>query len=105
MTVTHNDKQISNLNELEWINGEIWANIYYSRYVIKINPRTAEVTAWVDFSGLDNNENVNWYEGYVLNGIAFYDQKLYVTGKCWSNIYQVELVFNKNITEAPRYFS
>lgn len=81
------------LNELEYIKGEIYANIWHSDRVVRIDPNSGKILAWVDLSGLhrpeddDNSDN-------VLNGIA-YDAKndrLFVTGKRWSRLYEIRLV-------------
>ncbi|OMJ77305.1 hypothetical protein SteCoe_23130 [Stentor coeruleus] len=96
-------KYIVSINELEWVNGEIWANIYYSKYFIRINPDNGNILAWVNLTGLEANEDAFWYGGYVLNGIAVYDQKIFVTGKCWEHLYEIELVYYQNITDVPKY--
>jgi glutaminyl-peptide cyclotransferase len=80
---------ISNLNELEYVNGSVYANVFMQAKIAIINPQTGAVTAWIDLTTL---ANVN--PAGVLNGIA-YDpagNRLFVTGKNWSYLYQVELV-------------
>ena len=81
------------LNELEWIDGKIWANIYLSDEIVVINPATGVVEAVMDFQGLlpESERDVNTD---VLNGIA-YDQeqrRILLTGKRWSKIYHIEVV-------------
>ena len=100
--VKHNNKNISRLNELEWIDGEIWANLFYSHYIARINPNTGEVNSWVNFEGLEaQNEYRSWARGDVLNGIASLEDTLLVTGKRWANIYQVQLTGPEVWSEAP----
>lgn len=90
--VKANGKKVTRLNELEWIDGEIWANIWYTHYLIRINPETGSVNSWVNLTGLEQaNEYNSWTSGDVLNGIAVFSDKLYVTGKNWGHIYQIEL--------------
>ena len=94
---------VYSLNELEWVNGEIWANIYFSKFIVRVNPSTGEVVGWIDLNGLENNANADWFQGYVLNGIAVNGDKIFVTGKSWSHLFQIELVFSYSTATAPRY--
>ena len=84
---------VNSLNELEWIDGKIYANIYQSELVAIINPKTGEVEAYINFIGLPKGLVAD--EGNdVLNGIA-YDKKgkrLFVTGKNWDKLFHIELV-------------
>ncbi len=80
------------LNELEWIDGKIWANIYTTDIIVIINPSSGEVEATVDCSGLLPRE-LRRPDTDVLNGIA-YDpdtKKIYLTGKNWPRLYEVRL--------------
>ncbi len=86
-------RPIIELNELEWIDGEIWANVWKSNRIARIDPATGKVNAWVDMTGLLGKERVAQPEEEVLNGIA-YDEKgkrLFMTGKRWPYLYHVEL--------------
>ena len=86
------DKEpISNLNELEYIQGKIWANIWNQDKIAIINPETGNVEGWIDLTGI-NNENTQ-DQNKVLNGIAYDSEKdrLFVTGKKWSKLYQIEV--------------
>lgn len=81
------------LNELEYIKGEIYANIWHSDRIVRINPNSGKITAWVDLAGLRQPEDEGDSDK-VLNGIA-YDSKndrLFVTGKLWSRLYEIRLV-------------
>ncbi|TMC17460.1 MAG: glutaminyl-peptide cyclotransferase [Chloroflexi bacterium] len=81
------------LNELEYIKGEIYANIWHSDRIVRIDPSSGRITAWVDLTGLRQPEDADDSDN-VLNGIA-YDSKndrLFVTGKRWSKLYEIRLV-------------
>jgi glutamine cyclotransferase len=83
---------IERLNELEYVNGEIWANIWYEDRVARISPESGDVLAWVDLSDLVPRNRRN--PDAVLNGIA-YDadaDRLFVTGKNWPRLFEIELV-------------
>lgn len=84
------DKPLKELNELEWIEGEIWANIFTLDTIVRINPLTGAVVGIVDASDLllrkDYNSNTD-----VLNGIAYdkVTKKIYLTGKNWPKLFEV----------------
>jgi glutamine cyclotransferase len=83
---------LNNLNELEWVKGEIFANIWQTDYVARINPATGRVAGMIDFTGLLDARNRDANTD-VLNGIA-YDSgadRLFVTGKCWPKLFEVRL--------------
>ncbi len=85
--------KVSKLNELEYINGEIYANIWGIEKIARINSKTGRVTAWIDLSGLlSDQDKKNRVD--VLNGIAFNSDKgrLFVTGKLWPKMFEIELV-------------
>jgi len=86
-------QRVDKLNELEFINGEIWANIWYADRIARIAPKTGEVTGWVDLSALYPARDRPSRE-HVLNGIA-YDaeaKRLFVTGKLWPKLYEISIV-------------
>ena len=92
LAVTDNGRPVRFLNELEYIEGEIWANIYRSFDIVRINPSTGEVVSRIDFSGILAPEDRNGGED-VLNGIA-YDadtKRIFITGKRYSHIYEISL--------------
>ncbi|MBB5987674.1 glutamine cyclotransferase [Sphingobium sp. B1D3A] len=92
VTVTWNDKPVRHLNELEFVEGMIYANIWYSPLIAKIDPETGKVVDWLNLAPLVA-ENVGNDTDSVLNGIAW-DPKarlLYVTGKKWPRIYALRL--------------
>jgi glutamine cyclotransferase len=84
---------VLNLNELEYIHGEIYANIWQTDTIVRISPRTGIVLGWIDLSRLmDKRELAD--SGAVLNGIA-YDSKgnrLFITGKLWPKLFQIRVV-------------
>ena len=84
------------LNELDWVKGEIYANVWMTDRIARIDPATGRVKAWIDLSGLLGQPHGEGVPGRpdVLNGIA-YDaagDRLLVTGKYWPVIYQITLV-------------
>ena len=90
--VTLNDKPVRWLNELEYIDGRVWANVYTSDEIVIINPRTGKVEGVIDCSGLLPRK-LHSDTTDVLNGIAFNpaDGKIYLTGKNWPKMYEVKL--------------
>ena len=90
--VLSNNSTVENLNELEYVQGRIYANIWREEKIAIINPRTGEVEAWIDMRGIQNMENRDSED--VLNGIAYDAQnnRLFVTGKHWSHLYEIELI-------------
>jgi glutamine cyclotransferase len=80
------------LNELEYINGKVYANIWLENKIAVINPQTGQVEAWIDLSGIIDQQNLDGNS--VLNGIA-YDAntgRLFVTGKMWPQLFEIKLV-------------
>ena len=94
--VTRDDKTVTMLNELEWIDGKIWANIYTTDDIAIINPRTGVVEGMIDCSGL-LDKSLRTQKTDVLNGIAYNpaDGKIYLTGKYWPKMFEIELVQTK----------
>ena len=91
---------IKNMNELEFVRGEIWANIWQSNNIVRIDPKTGEVIGWIDCSVFVPEQYKAELAGpvhgrnHVLNGIAFdpNTNKLYITGKKWPVLYEVQIV-------------
>jgi glutamine cyclotransferase len=84
---------VSQLNELEWIKGEIWANIWKDDRIARINPTTGRVTGWIDMRGLlPFSERPDPDD--VLNGIAYdaKDERIFVTGKRWPKLFEIRVV-------------
>lgn len=91
--VTIAGRKAENLNELEWVGGEIWANVYLTDTILRINPESGKAVGIIDLTGLQSPLDVS-YNTDVLNGIA-YDEatgRVWLTGKNWNKIYQVEIV-------------
>jgi glutamine cyclotransferase len=85
---------VVNLNELEYVKGEILANIWHSTRIARVDPRSGQVVAWIDLSSIVAKEPHR--EEEVLNGIA-YDKsaaRLFVTGKNWSKLYEIKVAGN-----------
>ena len=92
LNVRYGDVPLTDLNELEFVQGEIYANVYQTDWIARISPQTGAVTGWIDLRGLlpevDGRIPVD-----VLNGIA-YDagrKRLFVTGKLWPKLFEIEL--------------
>ena len=94
ITVLARDRPIRNLNELEFVAGEIFANIWGSEIIARIDPATGAVTGWIDATGILSDEDRQGHRVDVFNGIAYDSSKkrLFVTGKWWPKLYQIELV-------------
>jgi len=91
--VTEEGEKVEMLNELEWIDGKIWANIWATDRIVIIEPKTGHVTASIDLRGLlPDNERLT--DTNVLNGIAQNpaDDTIWVTGKYWPKLFQIEIV-------------
>jgi glutamine cyclotransferase len=83
---------VEQLNELEVVKGEIYANVYQTDRIVRISPKTGQVTGWIDLSGLLPPREAAGVD--VLNGIA-YDEtndRLFVTGKLWPKLFEIQLI-------------
>ena len=82
---------VTNLNELEYINGEVYANVWQTDKIAIIDPHTGQVTGWIDLTGIYTPEKSD--ANNVLNGIAYDSEgdRLFVTGKRWSQLFQIKL--------------
>lgn len=95
--VTADGKPLDRLNELEWVNGELYANVWGADVIARIDTATGKVVGWIDLKGLLKAEWKGSQPVDVLNGIA-YDKdhrKLYVTGKLWPKLFEIELIKRK----------
>ena len=91
--IDEHGRPVENLNELEFIRGEVFANIWHEDRIARISPRTGRVLGWVDMSGLREQAGASGPEA-VLNGIA-YDAKtgrIFVTGKLWPRLFEIKIV-------------
>jgi glutaminyl-peptide cyclotransferase len=93
VAVTHEGDPIHMLNELEFILGEVYANIWQTDMIVRINPETGAITGWIDLSGLllEGPESAG---ADVLNGIAYdaAQDRLFVTGKLWPYLFEIVLI-------------
>lgn len=90
VSVQDGDEPVLNINELEYINGDVYANIWHSYKIAIINSQTGQVKGWIDLTGIYQSSDPE----SVLNGIAYDTQtgKLFVTGKNWPNLYEIEII-------------
>jgi glutaminyl-peptide cyclotransferase len=94
ITVTDGGRPVQNINELEWVKGEIFANIWQTNLIARIDPKTGKVIGWIDLTGLSDQAGALAIPDAVLNGIA-YDaahDRLFVTGKLWPKLFEIKLV-------------
>ncbi len=94
ITVKDGSGSISNLNELEFVRGEIFANVWHEDRIARISPANGRVLGWIDLAGLLSRAERTSNPEVVLNGIA-YDaagNRLFVTGKLWPRIFEIKLV-------------
>ena len=91
--VSANNIPVTRINELEYIQGEIYANIWQTERIARIDPLTGQVIGWIDLKGIlslkDDSETVD-----VLNGIAYdlKNSRLFMTGKFWPKLFEIELI-------------
>ena len=92
-TVRDGTTPVSQLNELEFVDGEIFANIWQTDRIARISPQSGEVVGWIDLSGLLSSDQRPDPDA-VLNGIAYdpKEKRLFVTGKLWPAIFEIQLV-------------
>jgi glutamine cyclotransferase len=87
------DGPVNRLNELEYINGEIWANVWLTDLIARIDPETGRVVGWVDLAGILDPDTLTQPVD-VLNGVAFDEanNRLFVTGKLWPALFEIEVI-------------
>ena len=92
ISVTKDNRPLKYLNELEWVEGKIYANVWLRNKIVIIDPKTGKVTSYLDLKELLDEVRVATRTG-VLNGIAYdaKDAKLYVTGKNWPTLFEIEI--------------
>ena len=91
--VTLDGRPVGQLNELEWIDGEVWANIWQTDFIVRIDPTNGHVVGIVDLTGLlPDRTGLNPLDD-VLNGIAWDPEgrRLFVTGKNWPSLFEIRL--------------
>ncbi|WP_340645261.1 glutaminyl-peptide cyclotransferase [Phenylobacterium sp.] len=90
--VTAEGRPVTNLNEIEWVKGEVLANVWMTNRIARIDPKTGAVKGWIDLTGLPETLSRRDPDA-VANGIAYDRQtdRLFVTGKYWPNLYEIGL--------------
>jgi glutaminyl-peptide cyclotransferase len=93
INVQDQGRPLKQLNELEYINGKIWANIWFQDVIAVIDPSTGIVESYINCYGLRQS---NWYTAGVFNGIAYDAQnnRIFVTGKLWPLLFEIQIVEN-----------
>jgi glutamine cyclotransferase len=93
LAVFDNNGPVTRLNELEYVQGEIYANVWQTDLVARIAPETGRVIGWIDLRGLLTAEDLSEAVD-VLNGIAYDAEaaRLFVTGKLWPKLFEIELI-------------
>ena len=86
------DQPAQYLNELEWVDGEIWANVWKADFIARIDPESGEVVGWIDMRGLFDYTSLPDPEA-VLNGIAYdsASKRIFVTGKLWPWLFEIKI--------------
>ena len=96
ITVTADGAPVNNINELEWVKGEIYANVWQTDRIARIDPKTGKVVGWIDLTGLLRPSEFvqGLFPTDVLNGIAYDAEhdRLFVTGKFWPKLFEISLV-------------
>ena len=102
IAVKDRGKPVLQLNELEYVRGEIYANIWHSDRIARIAPATGKVLGWIDLTGL-LPENEHSSPEAVLNGIAYdsSQDRLFVTGKLWPKIFEIKIVASQPKAASP----
>ncbi len=92
ITVTWNGRPVDRLNELEYLKGEVWANIWYDTKIARIDPATGAVKDWIDIAPLLKASGAQGQES-VANGIAYDAAKdrIFVTGKNWPKLFEIRI--------------
>ena len=83
---------VNDLNELEWVKGEVWANVWHTDRIARIDPQTGKVKGWIELTGIMDQSRLVDKEA-VLNGIAYDAQhdRLWVTGKLWPALFEIQV--------------
>lgn len=96
-TITVNDdrgRPIPEINELEWVKDEIWANVWQSDWILRIDPKTGKLLGRIDMRKLVDDERDLNKKADVLNGIAYdaVGDRIFVTGKLWRRLFEIKVV-------------
>lgn len=95
--VTADGIAVDQVNELEWVGTEIYANLWHTNTIARIDPASGKIVGWIDLTGLYPAASTSGGGENVLNGIAWDDagRRLFVTGKLWPRLYEIKLVPRK----------
>lgn len=95
--ITDHGVPVRNLNELEWVKGELLANVWQTTRIARIDIKTGNVIGWIELAGLLKEAGVTGTQDDVLNGIAYdaVGDRLFVTGKLWPKLYEIKLAPTK----------
>ncbi|CAA0096797.1 Uncharacterised protein [Halioglobus japonicus] len=101
ITVSDSYGEVGFLNDLVYVDGEIFANVWQTDLIARISPQTGKVTAWIDLTGINPDPQTLIYP-YVLNGVTYNSDtgNLIVAGKCWPLLFEIELVPEKNMAKS-----
>ena len=90
LSVMDGTEYVNDLNELEWVKGEVWANVWHTNRIARIDPRTGQVKGWVDMTGVMAPQQD---PEAVMNGIAYDAEhdRLFVTGKLWPTLFEIRV--------------
>ncbi|WDS37863.1 glutaminyl-peptide cyclotransferase [Pseudoxanthomonas sp.] len=93
INVTSDGKPLQRINELEWIKGELWANVWMTDRIARIDPKTGKVIGWVDLKGMFDYHALPNPTDDVPNGIAYDAEhdRIFVTGKRWPKLFEIKL--------------
>ena len=103
INVTDQGQPVKELNELEYIHGQIYANVWYSNKIARISPQTGKVLGWIDLSDLVSSLGLQNQDA-VLNGIAYDAQhdRLFITGKLWPKLFEIKVAEQRVAGKAGR---
>lgn len=101
--VDDNGQPLTNLNELEYVGGQIYANIWQTDWMVRISPGTGKVLGWIDLSGLMDKSQLKDPDA-VLNGIAYDSRsnRLFVTGKLWPRLFEIKVLRARTPSRATK---
>jgi glutamine cyclotransferase len=104
LTVHQEGEYITSLGELQFVNGQLWAIVNRSHYVVIFNPSDGSVTDWVAFYGLEHDGDFEYSsEGPQMSGIAALDDEILVAGRKWGHYYAVEVTVGYSCDEVPSF--
>ena len=94
-TCTTASEPVANLNELEYVDGEVWANVWQTDRIARIDPETGQVTGWIDLTGLlpeEDRDGAGRSTSSTASPTTRRPDRLFVTGKLWPKLFEIEVV-------------